>query len=172
MRLPVGRGRHSAAPCTRKGACDAGRDANARLRRDTHHPGDRPHPHRRLTLSVIYAIDSSERIVYLTTVGEPAFDEWRDALLGVFSHPSFKPGFNFISDRRQASAPSPDFIEQQIGFLREHERDLGRCRWAAVVPDPATDRVARVVTERAQVTDVEVGFFYSLAEARRWVFRP
>lgn len=123
-------------------------------------------------MPVIYAIDRSERVVYLTTVGEPSFDEWRDALLSVFSHSSFETGFNFISDRRQASPPGPEFVEQEVTFISEHAGELGRCRWAAVVPDPATDEAARVVTNRARVTDVEVGFFYNLAEARRWVFRP
>ena len=123
-------------------------------------------------MPVIYTLDRSERVVYLTTVGEPSFDEWRDALLGVFSNPSFKTGFNFISDRRQAAPPSPEFVEQEILFVRAHRKELGRCRWAAVVPDPATDEAARVVTNRASMTDIEVGFFYSLAEARRWIFRP
>ena len=122
-------------------------------------------------MPVIYAIDRTERVVYLTTVGEPSFDEWRDALLGVFSHPSFETGFNFISDRRRATAPDREFVESQIVFVREHERELGRCRWAAVVPDPATDEAARAVTNRAAVEDVEVGFFYDIAAARRWVFR-
>jgi hypothetical protein len=123
-------------------------------------------------MSVIYTIDKTERVVYLTTVGEPSFDEWRDTLLSIFSHASFETGFNFISDRRQATVPGPEFVEQEIAFVREHEREFGRCRWAAVVPDPATDEAARAVTSRAHMADIEVGFFYNLAEARRWVFRP
>ena len=123
-------------------------------------------------MPVIYAIDKMERVVYLTTVGEPSFDQWRDALLDVFSNPSFETGFNFISDRRQSSPPGPEFVERQVAFVREHAGELGRCRWAAVVPDPATDEAARTVTNQARLADVEVGFFYNLAEARRWVFRP
>lgn len=122
-------------------------------------------------MPVIYTIDRPERVVYLSTVGESTFDEWRDVLLGVFSDPAFETGFSFISDRRRATVPSREFAERQILFVREHEREIGRCRWAAVVPDPATDEVARTVTSRAQMTDVEVGFFYDLAAARRWVFR-
>ena len=122
-------------------------------------------------MPVIYAIDRTERVVYLTTAGEPSFGEWRDALLSVFSHPAFETGFNFISDRRQSSPPGPEFVEQQVAFIRGHASDLGRCRWAAVVPDPATDAAARAVTSRAGMSDVEVGFFYDLAAARRWVFR-
>jgi hypothetical protein len=122
-------------------------------------------------MPVIYSIDRGERVVYLTTVGEPSFDEWRETLLKVFSDPSFETGFNFISDRRRATAPSREFVEEEIVFVREHESEFGRCRWAAVVPNPATDEVARTVTSRAGMADVEVGFFYDLAAARRWVFR-
>lgn len=121
-------------------------------------------------MPVIYTIDRPERVVYLSTVGDPSFDEWRDTLLRVFSDPAFATGFHFISDRRRATAPSADFVEQQIVFIRGHERELGHCRWAAVVPDPATDEAARAVTSRAGMTKVEVGFFYDLAAARRWVF--
>jgi hypothetical protein len=102
-------------------------------------------------------------------VGEPSFDEWRDTLLAIFSDPSFETGFNFISDRRRSSPLSREFVEQQIVFVREHEREIGRCRWAAVVPNPATDSVAREVTSRAGMSRVEVAFFYDLAEARKWV---
>ena len=121
-------------------------------------------------MPVIYTIDRPERVVYLSTVGDPSFDEWRDTLLKVFADPAFATGFNFISDRRRARAPDPEFVERQIAFIREQERAIGRCRWAAVVPDPATDEAARAVTSRAAMADVEVGFFYDLAAARRWVF--
>jgi hypothetical protein len=121
-------------------------------------------------MSVIYAIDVAERVVYLTTVGEPSFEQWRDALLMVFSDPAFETGFNFISDRRRAKAPSPEFVEREIAFVREHEREFGRCRWAAVLPDRLSDKAARAVTSGAGLADVEVRFFYAPAEARRWVF--
>lgn len=122
-------------------------------------------------MPVIYTIDRPERVVYLSTIGDPSFEEWRDVLLRVFSDHAFETGFHFISDRRRATAPSAEFVEQEVVFIREHEREIGRCRWAAVVPDPATDEVARTVTSRAGMEEVEVGFFYNLAEARRWVFR-
>ena len=121
-------------------------------------------------MPVIYTIDRPERVVYLTTVGDPSFDEWQDALVRVFSDPAFATGFHFISDRRRATAPNSDFVERQVVFIREHEPELGRCRWAAVVSDPATDEAAREVTSRAGMSEVEVGFFYDLAAARRWVF--
>lgn len=120
-------------------------------------------------MPVIYAIDRPSRVVLLTTVGDLSFEEWRDALLAVFSEPAFETGFNFISDRRRADAPDTEFVERQTSFIREHERDIGRCRWASVVSDPATDAAARTVTSRAGLSDVEVGYFYDLASARRWI---
>lgn len=123
-------------------------------------------------MSVIYSIDAVGRVVHLTTVGEPSFDEWRDTLLAVFSDPSFETGFNFISDRRRSAPPSREFVEREIVFVREHEREFGRCRWAAVVPNSATDSVAREVTSRAGMSRVEVAFFYDPVEARRWVSGP
>jgi hypothetical protein len=120
-------------------------------------------------MSVIYSIDAVARVVYLTTLGEPSFDEWRDTLLAVFSDSSFETGFNFISDRRRSEPPSRDFVERQIVFVREHKREIGCCRWAAVVPNTATDSVAREVTSRAGMSSVEVAFFYDPAEARKWV---
>ncbi|MFL6333983.1 MAG: hypothetical protein ACJ754_11780 [Pyrinomonadaceae bacterium] len=121
-------------------------------------------------MPVIYTIDRPERVVYLTTVGDPSFEEWQETLLRLFSDPAFQTGFHFISDRRRAAAPDADFVEREVVFIREHEREIGHCRWAAVVPDPATDGAARAVTNRAGMTEVEVGFFYDLAAARRWVF--
>ena len=122
-------------------------------------------------MPVIYTIDRPARVVYLTTAGDPSFEEWRGALLRVFSDTAFETGFHFISDRRRATVPSREFVERQTVLIREHEPELGRCRWAAVVPDPATDEAARAVTNRAGMAEVEVGFFYDLAAARRWVFR-
>lgn len=121
-------------------------------------------------MPVIYTIDRAERVVYLTTAGDPSFEEWQTTLLRVFSDPAFETGFHFISDRRRATAPSADFVEREVVFISGHKRELGRCRWAAVVSDLATDEAARAVTNRAGMSEVEVGFFYDLAAARRWVF--
>ena len=68
------------------------------------------------------------RVVYLTTVGDPSFAKWRDTLIRVFPDPSFKPGFNFISNRCRATVSSREFVEQEVDFVRQHEREFGHCR--------------------------------------------
>ena len=44
-------------------------------------------------MPVIYTIDRPERVVYLSTVGDPSFDEWQEALLKVFADQAFETGF-------------------------------------------------------------------------------
>ena len=120
-------------------------------------------------IPVLYGINVNLRVVHLVTVGEPSFEEWRNTLLGVFSNSSFRTGFDFISDRRRASVPDRIFVERTAAFAREHEDEFGACRWAVVTADLATDDVARIIKCRSGLSQVEAGYFFDLAEARRWL---
>lgn len=120
-------------------------------------------------MPVFYGIDANRRVVHLVTIGDASFDEWREALLGVFSNSSFRTGFDFISDRRRGSTPSRVYIEQVAAFAREHEREFGRCRWASVVADLGSDDASRLITIRAGLGQVEVRYFFDIEEARRWL---
>ena len=120
-------------------------------------------------MPVLYGLDANRRLVHLVTIGDARFEEWRDALLGVFSNSSFRAGFNFLSDRRRGPAMSRVFIERVAAFAREHEGEFGRCRWAVVVADLGADDAARLLTSRAGLGRVEVGYFFDIEEARRWL---
>ncbi|HEX8188858.1 MAG TPA: hypothetical protein VF586_10940 [Pyrinomonadaceae bacterium] len=120
-------------------------------------------------MPVLYGLDAKLRLVHLVTIGDASFDEWREALLGVFSNSSFHTGFNFLSDGRNGRARSRVFIEQMAAFAREHEREFGRCRWASVVADLGADDAARLLTIRAGLGRVEVRNFFDVEEARRWL---
>ena len=120
-------------------------------------------------MPVLYGIDANRRLVHLVTIGDASFDEWRDALLGVFSNSSFRTGFDFLSDRRRGPAPSRVFIERVAAFGRGHEDKFGRCRWAVVVADLGADDAARLLTIRAGLGLVEAMYFFDVGEARRWL---
>jgi len=120
-------------------------------------------------MPVLYAIDPAGRLVHLVTVGEASFHEWRDALLRVFADPAYRPGFNFISDRRRCEVPSRVFAEQVAALARKHEGELGRCRWAVVTAGLGADDAARAIKCRAGLSDVEAGYFFDLEDARRWL---
>ena len=120
-------------------------------------------------MPVLYGIDANRCLVTLVTIGDASFDEWRDALLGVFSDSSFRAGFDFLSDGRRGPARSRVFIERAAAFAREHEEEFGRCRWASVVADLGSDDAARQLTIRAGLGRVEVRYFFDIEEARRWL---
>jgi len=120
-------------------------------------------------MPVLYGLDANRRLVHLITTGDTPFAEERVALLGVFSHSSFRAGFDFLSDGRRAPARSRVFIERAAAFAREHEREFGRCRWASVVADLGAEDAARLLTIRAGLGRVEVRYFFDIGEARRWL---
>jgi hypothetical protein len=120
-------------------------------------------------VAVLYGIDANRRLVTLVTVGDASFDEWREALLGVFSNSSFRTGFDFLSDGRRGTARDRVFIERVAAFAREHEREFGRCRWASVVAELGAEDAARLLTIRAGLGRVEVRYFFDIEEARRWL---
>jgi hypothetical protein len=123
-------------------------------------------------MPVLYGIDANRRLVSLVTIGGASFEEWRDALLGVFANSSFRTGFDFLSDRRRGAAPDRVFIERMAAFAREHEGTFGRCRWASVVADLGADDAARLLTIRAGLGRVEVRYFFDIEEARGWLSVP
>jgi hypothetical protein len=121
-------------------------------------------------LAVTYRIATEERIVYLTTVGESTFAEWRDAMLAVFSDPSFERGMGFLSDRRQQTGvPEPEFAREAAQFLMQHSDEMEGCRWAAISEDAAVIGVQRIFTVLADATGVTARAFGNYEEARAWL---
>src|SRR3954469_12524133 len=89
-------------------------------------------------MAVTYRIDPDERVVYLTTTGDSSFTEWEEKLLAVLSDPAYRPGFNFLSDRRpETDVPDPLFARSAADFLNEHLEEMGSFKWAAVSSNPA-----------------------------------
>src|SRR5947209_9005901 len=77
---------------------------------------------RSLSVAVTYRIDTADRIVYLTTVGESSFAEWRDVMLRALSDPQYRRGMGFLSDRRgQTDVPDPEFARAAAQFLMQHD---------------------------------------------------
>jgi hypothetical protein len=70
-------------------------------------------------MPVLYGIDSYQHVVHLVTVGDASFEEWRNALLAVFSNSSFRAGFDFLSDGRRGPARSRDGHSSSFGNLRD-----------------------------------------------------
>ena len=121
-------------------------------------------------MAVNYSFDHDERIIYLTTVGDSTFAEWRETMLAVLSDPSYKQGFNFLSDRRkQTGTPDPEFAREAALFLMQHSDEMEGCRWAAISEDPAIYGMQRMFAILSEKTGVTSQVFMNYEEARRWL---
>jgi hypothetical protein len=120
-----------------------------------------------------YRIVPHEGIVYLKTVGQSSFEEWRDALLGALADPAYRPGFGFPSDRRQQAAPpSADFAASITEFLKGRAGEMGRLRWATVSAVEAVYETLRAYSVIAERAGVELRVFKDIEEARWWLTSP
>jgi hypothetical protein len=121
-------------------------------------------------MPVTYRIDPRDRMVYLNTAGEFSFAEWRDAMLAVLADPLYRPGFNFLSDRRQeTTTPDPESARGAVDFLSDHAEQMGRFRWAAVSNNPAIFGMQRMFTILAEMKGIPAVAFTDEAAALRWL---
>jgi hypothetical protein len=119
-----------------------------------------------------YRIDTSQSLVYLTAVDPLTFVDWQATLNAVLADPQFKPGLSFISDRRRVVADkSMVDLPKMAGYLRQHARELGQCRWAVVVPvdvKPAHGWAVVASELVAGSTQIEPAVFTDVNAAVAW----
>jgi hypothetical protein len=121
-------------------------------------------------MAVTYHINTDERVVYLTITGDTSFTEWRETMLEVLADPSYRPGFNFLSDRRQeADIPSTESAKGAAQFLKQHLAQMGRYRWAAVSSNSATYGMLRMFSIYSEMKGVQAEAFTDYEEARSWL---
>jgi hypothetical protein len=121
-----------------------------------------------------YTIAPDVHLVTLTSGESPPVEEFRCALDAVLADPDFRPGFNFLSDRRSVRAtPTATDIERvgQEVLFRGHE--LGGGLWAIVVADLSSYGVARMksmlLDESGTQSGITLAVFTDIDEARRWL---
>jgi hypothetical protein len=123
-----------------------------------------------LSVAVTYRIDTADRIVYLTTVGESSFAEWRDVMLCALSDPQYHRGMGFLSDRRgQTDVPDPEFARAAAQFLMQHDDEMAGGRWAAVSNQAAVYGMQRMFSILSEATGVTAAAFTDFEQARRWL---
>lgn len=113
-----------------------------------------------------YEILSEQSLVRITIHDYPTFDEWEKMMLQIFADPQFRPGFDFLSDKREVhGAASTEHVEAVAHFYRRHEGKMGR--WAIVVQGPLAFGMARM-TESYCPGD-RVRAFTDMDEAMLWI---
>lgn len=121
-------------------------------------------------MSLTFSIDPEARLVTLSGARIPDFEEWQGVMRAVLRHPEFQPGFDFLTDRRDAAeAPTADYLRRAVGFLDLQRDALGSCRWALVVTTPASFGMGRMAEALCGDTSVTARVFTDLGHAHAWL---
>lgn len=122
--------------------------------------------------SIDYSIDASAGIVRLEYTGDATFEEWSSTLKAIFADAAYCPGFDFLIDRRRASAPTAETMHRMIAFI---DRNLTFCegsRWAIVTYSLADYGMGRMAQALASDHPTTLEIFTDLKEGLDWLAGP
>lgn len=113
-----------------------------------------------------YEILPEQSLVHITVCEHPTYEEWEKMMREIFADPQFRPGFDFLSDKRGADAAgSTEHVEAVAHFYIRHEGKMGR--WAIVVQGLLAFGMTRM-TESYCGGD-RVRAFTDMDEAMLWI---
>lgn len=122
-------------------------------------------------MPVSWSVDPASRRAVLTLTDPYTFQEWESALSAIIGHSAFAPPYNFLIDRRQASAPTAEFVRRMADFFASHARELGHSRGAVIVSSEVAygaGRMAQLMAE-ARNPAITMRIFRDDVEAERWL---
>jgi hypothetical protein len=121
-------------------------------------------------MKLSYSIDPVARVVEFHYTGSPDFAEWSAVMEAILADPAFHPGYGFLTDRRFVSeAPTTEYVQNVMAFLRKHQAAIGPARWAAVVSGPASYGMVRMAQHLGSELPFQIQVFTDEVMARRWL---
>jgi hypothetical protein len=121
-------------------------------------------------MSVTYSIDPVAGVVELRYKGHQDFAEWSAVMLAILQDPAFSPGYGFLSDRRLVTeAPTTDFVQGTLSFLKTHQGVIRASRWAAIVSDAASYGMGRMAQQLGEALPFPIEIFTDAGQAHRWL---
>lgn len=113
-----------------------------------------------------YEIMPEQSLVLVTYEFHPTYRQWAELMSQVFADPQFKPGFDFLFDKREAGdAATSEYAQAVASFNRKHGDKMGRC--AILVQGMLAFGMSRM-TEAYSPKDC-VRVFTEMDEARAWL---
>ena len=119
-----------------------------------------------------YTINPERSLVTITYEEPVTFERWRRTMEAVFAEPSYRPGFDFLGDRRGVrKAPSVSYVESIVEYVTAHGARLEGARWANVVPsgDRAMFGMGYMVDVMTGRSPITVKTFDDHAQALTWL---
>jgi hypothetical protein len=121
-------------------------------------------------MSLAYSIDPVAGVVELRYSGSYDIAEWSSVMHAILQDPAFRAGYGFLSDRRLVSeAPTTEFVQGTLSFLKTHQAVLRASRWAAIVGDAASYGMGRMAQQLGEALPFPIEIFTDAGRARRWL---
>jgi hypothetical protein len=121
-------------------------------------------------MSFTISIDPDARLVRLTYLDTPVFDEWVAAIESALNSPDYQEGYSWIVDRSSVPAPDTAFIRKVSKFLGARADAFAKSRVAIVVGNEmgyGMSRMEQILTEGV-FPGLEI--FTSIEQAEAWLF--
>jgi hypothetical protein len=116
-----------------------------------------------------YGIDVPAKIVRLVFSGSVSHEDWLGTLETIFASPGYRPGFDFLVDRRNAEAPTADEARRMVAFIYRNRAACIDSRWAIVVTSDADFGMVRMTQALAADHPTEIEVFRDMDRAISWL---
>jgi hypothetical protein len=117
-----------------------------------------------------FSIHPATRLVRITYLGDPTFDEFTATVRAIFAHPDFTPGMSVLADRSAITTPpTTEYVQRVVRFMGEFIPRRQLARWAQVASGPASFGVARMGGALGAEDQVDYRVFSDVARAERWL---
>lgn len=125
-----------------------------------------------MAADIEYSIDVESGIVHLIFVADAPYEQWASTLEEVIARPDYRPGFDFLVDRRQASVVSKSDLRRMVEFIDRRVESFAGSRWAIVVSSSADFGMGRMGQVFANRHPTTIEIFRDREEGLRWLTEP
>jgi len=125
-------------------------------------------------MHTVYRIDAARGLVTLYWSEFPSAVQMREVVEEAVADPEFKPGMNFLWDRKPGAAnpASIQFLREMLYFFQMLAERIGPHSWAIVCHNPADFGRARMLETTSDGTQVTIRAFHSAGDAEEWMRKP
>ncbi len=100
-------------------------------------------------MPITTATDTGGQFAVVTLTDPHTIDEWRHAMLGLWTSPGFRETRAVLVDRRLSAPPTTAFVDAMIDFFALHREKLAGTRSAILVGNDAGFGMGRMTELKA-----------------------
>ena len=125
-------------------------------------------------MNPVYRIDVARKVVLLFWSEFPTIARLREVVEQAIADPEFRPGMNFLWDRRpgDANTATIEYLREAVYYMQVMAEEIGPHAWAIVTHTPADYGKARMLEAMADQGKVTIRGFQSRADAEEWLRNP